>query len=85
MDNPPGDGGQPVVTPSPLLEAGGGRRGRGQEHQEEHPGHTEHPPQGEAGGEAQHAGQGHGQLSHSGEGGHLVTTDIGNIGHWGKH
>ena len=74
-----------MVTPPPLLEAGGGRRGRGEEHQEEHPGHAEHAPQGEAGGETQHAGHGHGQVSQSGGEGDLVTTggDIGNIGHWG--
>ena len=73
-----------MVTPPPLLEAVGGRRGRGEEHQQEHPGHAEHAPQGEAGGEAEHAGHGHGQVSNSG-GGHLVTTgNIGNIGHWGN-
>ena len=66
VNNSPGDGGQPVVTRPPLLEAGGRRRGRGQEHQEEHPGHAEHAPQGEAGGEAHHAGHGHGQVSDSG-------------------
>ena len=75
VDNPPGDGGQPVVTPPPLLQTGGGRRGRGEEHQQEHPGHAEHAPQGEAGGEAEQAGHGHGQVS---EGGDLCN--IGNIG-----
>ena len=63
VDNPPGDRGQPVVTPPPLLKTGGRRRGRGEEHQQEHPGHTEHTPQGEASGEAEEAGHGHGQVS----------------------
>ena len=52
MDNSPGDGGQSVVTTPPLLETGGGRRDRGEEHQEEHPSHAEQAPQGEAGGQA---------------------------------
>ena len=48
MDDPPGNGGQPVAALSPLLETGEGRRGRGQHHRQEHPGHSQHVRHGHA-------------------------------------
>ena len=48
MDDPPGNGGQPVAALSPLLETGEGRRGWGQHHRQEHPGHSQHVRHGHA-------------------------------------